>query len=198
MSNLTVQYDKVFFTSDLHLSHKNIIKYCNRPFSSVEEMNEAIINNWNKVVPEDGITFVLGDCVFGGREKWKEFFSRLNGSKYLIRGNHDGDFSDKSIFINEFDQKLIRVSEDPETPEQFIFMCHYPMLTWPQRERGAWNIWGHLHLSKYTESKNYKFDPFQYDVGVDLNNFSPVSFQILKERITFQAVNNTSVYYFCK
>ena len=147
-------------------------------------MNEAIISNWNKVVPENGITFVLGDCVFGGREKWKEFFSRLNGSKYLIRGNHDGDFSDKSIFIDEFNQKLIRVSGDSETPEQFIFMCHYPMLTWPQRERGAWNVFGHVHSINNQFRGCEKLSPEQYDVGVDNNNFTPVSFHQLKEIIT--------------
>lgn len=183
---MNVLYNKVFFTSDLHLNHKNIIKYCNRPFSSVEEMNEAIINNWNKVVPEDGITFVLGDCVFGGRERWKEFFTRLNGSKVLIRGNHDGNFSDRSIFINEFDQKLIKVSGDPEIPEQFIFMCHYPMLTWPQRERGAINLFGHTHSINNQFRGSEKLSPGQYDVGVDNNNFTPVSFQQLKEIITKQ------------
>lgn len=181
---MTVKYNKVFFTSDLHIGHKNIIKYCNRPFSSIEEMNQTIINNWNRVIPGDGIVFVLGDCVFGGREKWKEFFSQLNGKKYLIRGNHDGDFTDKTIFEDEDNQKLIKVVGDPEIPEQFIFLCHYPMLSWPQKEKGSIQLFGHVHSINNKFAGCEKLSPQQYDVGVDNNNFTPVSFQQIKEIIT--------------
>lgn len=192
MNSLAIPYNKVFFTSDLHCYHKNIIKYCNRPFNSVEEMNQAIIDNWNKVVPEDGIIFVLGDCVFGSRELWREIFSQLNGRKYLIRGNHDGKFTDKTIFDDELDQKLIKVVGDPEIPEQFIFLCHYPMLSWPQKERGSWNLFGHVHSINNNFNGCEKLSLQQYDVGVDNNNFTPVSFRQVKEIITKQMLYGKS------
>ena len=87
--NNVFEPDKVFFTSDTHFGHKNIIKYCNRPFSDIDEMNKVLINNWNKVVSEGDIVFHLGDFAFGGFPLWESIRSRLNGSIYLIRGNHD-------------------------------------------------------------------------------------------------------------
>lgn len=92
---MKVQHDKAWFTSDLHFWHKNICKYCNRPFETTEEMNQALINNWNSVVKEDDIVFVLGDMGFCGYDKLEPLMSQLNGKKYLIQGNHD---SDKIVF----------------------------------------------------------------------------------------------------
>lgn len=66
---LKLPYDKVFFTSDTHFGHSNIIKYCNRPFKDKDEMNETLISNWNKVVPEDGIVIHCGDFAFAGGDK---------------------------------------------------------------------------------------------------------------------------------
>ena len=74
---MKIQYDKVWFTSDLHFHHRNICRYCNRPYNSLEEMHEALITNWNSVVKEDDTVFLLGDMGFCGYEKLKELLSRL-------------------------------------------------------------------------------------------------------------------------
>ena len=74
--------DKVFFTSDLHIGHKNIIEYSHRPFSNIEEMNETLIDNWNKTVPEDGIVFDLGDPAIFEKQVWNGVLSRLKGKHY--------------------------------------------------------------------------------------------------------------------
>lgn len=79
----------MFIISDLHLSHTNIIKYCNRPFKTVEEMNEHIIEKWNSVVSNDDTVCVVGDFYLGDKDKLKEIVSRLNGTKILMKGNHD-------------------------------------------------------------------------------------------------------------
>ena len=88
---MEIPHDKVWFTSDLHFYHKNICKYCNRPYESVEEMNEGIIQNWNSVVKDDDIVFVLGDLGFCGSEKLMPLIERLKGKKYVVQGNHDSD-----------------------------------------------------------------------------------------------------------
>lgn len=84
----SLDISKVFLTSDTHFYHKNIITYCNRPFETVEKMNETLISNWNKVVPIDGIVFHCGDFAFGGSEVWHKILPRLNGQIHLILGNH--------------------------------------------------------------------------------------------------------------
>ena len=79
----------MFFTSDTHFNHTNIIQYCQRPFKSTDEMNEAMIDNWNSIVGEDDTVFHLGDFCLGGAAEWNKILNRLNGRIYLILGNHD-------------------------------------------------------------------------------------------------------------
>ena len=81
--------DRVFFTSDTHFYHANIINFCGRPFKNVEVMNETLIANWNSVVGPDDIVFHLGDFCLGGSAEWTNILNRLNGKIYLIVGNHD-------------------------------------------------------------------------------------------------------------
>ena len=78
----------IFFTSDSHHSHKNILEFCKRPFEDVEEMNRKMIENWNNKVPKDGIVYHLGDFCWGGYQLWKSIREQLNGEIILIKGNH--------------------------------------------------------------------------------------------------------------
>src|ERR1700677_1793896 len=80
---------KVWFTSDPHFWHKNIIRLCNRPFSSVEEMHKQLIAHWNNVVSDEDTVYVLGDVFFCGAQKAHEILNQLKGKKILVRGNHD-------------------------------------------------------------------------------------------------------------
>lgn len=79
----------IYFIADTHFNYRNIIEYCNRPFKDTNEMNEYIIQKWNSVVKENDIVYHLGDVGFGTTEMLKELVSRLNGTKILLRGNHD-------------------------------------------------------------------------------------------------------------
>ena len=185
--------DKLFFTADLHLFHENIIKYCNRPFKHCGEMHEVLITNWNKVVPKDGIVFILGDVSLGARPKaLNDLLYRLNGTKYLIIGNHEKDALRKE-YIREHWEGIYDIAEiyvkDEEITynEQHIVMCHYPMITWNASHRGSWQLFGHVHggLSNKGEIKH---SPFQMDVGVDVHNFSPISYEEVKQYITKQAL----------
>ena len=187
---MKIPHDKVWFTSDLQFWHKNICKYCNRPYESVEEMNEAIIQNWNAVVKDDDIVFVLGDLGFCGIEKLKPLLERLKGKKYLVQGNHD---SDKVVFkliegnILEDFYKLttITIEGDPEVPEQMLTLCHFPMIDWYNKEKGAWMVHGHQHQLPETPSCSV----LHWDVGLDKNGMTPISFEQLKINITKQYVN---------
>ena len=80
--------DRIFFTADTHWGHRNIIRYCQRPFADVDEMNEALITNWNSTIGKDDIVFHLGDFAMGGSAEWCRLLERLNGRIYLILGNH--------------------------------------------------------------------------------------------------------------
>lgn len=186
---------KVFFTSDTHFSHTNIIKYCSRPFESVDEMNEALIKNWNKVVPKDGIVFHLGDFGFMGSQKFKEITDRLNGKIYLVIGNHDWKMlKDGSMarFETVSQQLYIQVEG------QKIYLNHFPMLTfagcWREPDRCTWQLFGHVHSGPLNQtgldnSRLNNLLPTQYDVGVDNNNFTPVKFTTVKKIIEDQIMS---------
>ena len=171
----------VYFTSDLHFCHANIIRFCKRPFTSVEEMNEVLIKNWNSVVKEDSIVFILGDFCFGQKTTWNKILKQLNGKKYLIVGNHDKlSQIDYSSFVLTVDLLSVKINNDT------FILSHYPFLTWGGSHRGTKNLFGHVHSSPLIEDgDNIDFDTIKwwpdnaYDVGVDNNNFTPISYSDL-------------------
>ena len=79
----------IFFTSDLHLGHENCIRLCNRPFSSIEEMDETLIENWNRKITGKDTVYILGDLIYRSQKPPEEYLRRLRGKKHLILGNHD-------------------------------------------------------------------------------------------------------------
>lgn len=193
----------LFLTSDTHFNHTNIIKYCNRPFDSVESMNETLISNWNNTVPKDGVVFHLGDFALGGSEAWHNILPRLNGKIYLILGNHDiKNF--RPGYANRFEEVAEQMTVD--VGKKRLILTHFPLLcyhgTWGT-EQNCWNLMGHVHTlrssnsGKDFERLQYLF-PSQYDVGVDFNNYTPISFQEVKEKIDFQVKNNVNMLYWVK
>ena len=180
--------NKTFFISDTHFNHNKPFIYAARGFKTVEEMNEAIINNWNKVVGKDDFVFHLGDFSVGGAAEWTSLLDRLNGRIFLVLGNHDMNNVDQG-FMKRFEevsmQMLISVGK------QRIYLNHYPFLCYGGAYRGTWELFGHVHSgpcrSGLDASRLDMLFSSQYDVGVDNNNFTPVSFEevekIIKERM---------------
>ena len=178
--------ERIFFTADTHFGHKNIIRYCKRPFVDVEEMNETLIDSWNSTVGKDDIVFHLGDFAMGGSAEWSRFLKRLNGKIYLILGNHDMKTIGKGFSRFELVtmQMLINIGG------QRIYLNHYPFLCFGGAYRNTWQLFGHVHTSPYrtgldSSRLDYLF-PTQYDVGVDNNNYMPISFEQVNKKIQQQ------------
>jgi calcineurin-like phosphoesterase family protein len=124
-------------------------------------MNKALISNWNSVVKPSDTVYFLGDFAFRNHE---EFLRRLNGRKILIPGHHDQGLEGLHHYFDEV-TPLKQVTIDG----QALVLCHYPMREWPGRDRGAWHLHGHSH------GKNLPSEGKQWDVGVDVNNYRPLS-----------------------
>jgi calcineurin-like phosphoesterase family protein len=159
----------LYFTSDIHFGHKKIIEYCNRPFASVEEMDETIIDNWNKTVKPTDDIYVVGDFSFSNLERTKQIFKRLNGNKYLIMGNHD----DEEI-NSQLGWKFMKPVHELKYNKQSIWLSHYPHRSWNKSFHGSWALFGHAHGTA-------KPWGLSCDVGVDCWNFCPVSFYQIQE-----------------
>ena len=135
------------YIADMHFDYDSIIAYDNRPFDSVEEMNEALIANWNRVVTDlEDLTWILGDFCSGDAERWCELLSRLNGRKALILGNHD----DPSVLnVEAVRAQLEDVAEYREITDQgrHVVLCHYPILAFRDHYFGWYHLYGHVHAS---------------------------------------------------
>ena len=179
--------DRVFFTSDTHFYHTNIINFCGRPFKNVEVMNETLIANWNSVVGPDDIVFHLGDFCLGGSAEWTNILNRLNGKIYLIVGNHDIK-NLRQGYYSHFEH--IAMQMHIEVGNQKIYLNHCPFLCYGGAYRETWQLFGHVHTSKQNTGidapRLHMLFPTQYDVGVDNNNFTPVSFEQVKRIIERQ------------
>ena len=171
--NYRFKEEEVYFTSDTHFHHANIIKFCSRPFKNVEEMNETLIANWNHVVGPEDIVFHLGDFCFGGSAEWTGILEQLNGKIYLISGNHDR----KNLWQNYTHYfEMILPQVHIEVGKQKIYLNHYPFLCYGGAYHNTWQFFGHVHTSKHNTGKDTPrlkmLFPTQYDVGVDNNDFT--------------------------
>lgn len=162
----------IFFTSDTHFGHANIIKYSNRPFTSADYMDEVMITKWNDVVKQNDIVYHLGDVSFRNEQATKVILARLNGKINFLRGNHDR-VMDKLYYIYGGVKDYAEIRMD----NQKIVLCHYPLLTWNGAYKGSWMLHGHCH-----GSVNYmNNDTSRLDVGVDNFNYTPVSFEEIRQ-----------------
>ena len=186
----------IWFTSDTHFGHRNILKFCNRPWDTVEEMDAALIENWNRVVKPEDIVFHLGDFAYATNGRWKEIINSLNGHIYLIVGNHDElrypGHQTFDLFEGVASQLLLDIDG------RYVYLNHYPFLCYGGVYRGpnhaVIQLYGHVHSNPNNENKDTsRLDmtfPYQYDVGVDNNNYYPVSWNQILDIINFKVTNN--------
>lgn len=183
----------IWFTSDPHYGHKNIITYCNRPWPNIKEMNSALIYKWNLRVKEEDHVYLLGDVAFMSNERANSILRKLHGVIYHIKGNHDKKLH-TDRFVWSKDNHLLEHHDIERGKMVKIYMSHYYHEDWPHKAEGAWHLHGHAHgnpLIMFTPGGRQPGEKIQYlppdpkrvDVGVDCWNYSPVSYDTLYRRI---------------
>lgn len=174
----------IYYTADTHFGHENIIKLCNRPFTSIEDMNDALIDNWNKKVGGNDTVYIIGDMFYKCPDA-ENILKNLKGKKHLIIGNHDGSWLTKFNAVPYFES--IELMKETSADGHGITMCHYPLLTW-RHEKKTYMIHGHIHdntSSDYWELLRSRKRVL--NAGVDINNFEPVTFtELLANNIKFK------------
>ena len=164
-----------FYIADLHIGHKNCLKFDERPFFTVEEMNRSIIANWNAVVGKDDDVYILGDFAWN-KEEGDQVLKQLNGNKYLIRGNHDYPteyMAETFVWIKDYAEIIDNGKR--------VILCHYPIAHWKNADRGAIHLYGHIHRSRdstpfndYRQLMRERGLPYEcYNVGCMLHDYYP-------------------------
>lgn len=160
----------VWFTSDHHFGHAGVIRMSSRPFVDVNEMDEVLIANFNGVVRPNDIVWHLGDLWYKSPKPPGSYFSRLNGTKHLVVGNHDG------ARTRELDWASVQETAQIAVGGVRLVMGHYPWLEWPGYWKQSVHLFGHVHNNRPGVGRSC-------DVGVDAWSFRPVSLDEILQRI---------------
>lgn len=173
----------IYFTSDLHLNHGRIIELANRPFESVEEMNDTIIANINDMVGKDDTLWILGDVCMGmtkTQDAQKLLDTLVCKDVHLVMGNHDPRKRRDELLAAGFatvsDYEELRIGS-----HKAAVLCHYPLMSWNGSARGSYMLHGHIHASASYNDGNRDAGIRRYDVGVDANGYRPVSLEHITE-----------------
>ena len=165
----------IFYTADLHLGYAPILQATARPFASVEEMDKALIRNWNEAVRPDDVVYIVGDLSWNEGRAPTRYLARLNGRKHLIRGNHDTGIADAWRFF-EYCESVTDFLELDDGGSHVI-LCHYPIL----HEKGGYMVHGHLHNQRNHAYQLLRTLPRVLNAGVDVNFYRPVTLAELIE-----------------
>lgn len=181
---------KTFYISDYHFYHELTLKRSRQEFKDVQEMNESIIERHNKKVSEDDDVYILGDIVVCSEEEldeaMKNTVGRLKGRLHLIIGNHDYKYLEKDEFRKYFESiseaKLIR------DKKRWVQLCHYPLILWYKKNKGAYHVFGHMHNEQITKEYNIlKDEKNALNACVEINNFQPCELEeLIENNINFR------------
>ena len=178
----------IFFISDLHVAHANVIRFDGRPFKDTDEMHAEMIKRWNSVVGDDDIVYFLGDLSFGGSSITKWFAYSLKGKIYAIAGNHDRPSNLRTLgrFEEVYDYGTEIGVKDESSLEsrgsqgyQKIVMSHYQILSWNKAHYGAWHLHGHCHGGLLKGMPDY-YKRKVMDVGCNMIDYTPISYGQVK------------------
>lgn len=200
------QNSKIFFISDIHFFHTNIIKYCNRPYDNVDEMNADIIRRWNAVVNKNDIVWNLGDFIFakkGNIETVREYVKKLNGRQYLVLGNHDRHVCKDMTYW--YDCGFERVYDKPVLFQERYILSHEPVFTRQHLDLSGTdlvNIHGHIHNSnqdfynlkdedkQHWNSKDHQelrtipdISKNSFNVSIEVINYTPIRWEQIVDSI---------------
>lgn len=177
---------KTFFISDLHFGHANIIKYESRPFESVEDMDNQMIQKWNAKVTKNDRVFILGDLSFHKDHKAIEkIVLKLDGNKILIEGNHD------HVLLKELREQLQSTPyKRIKVEDKHFILFHYPIESWDYKHHGSIQLYGHVH----SKAEIITLRENQYNVSAEVLDYEPCTIEKVIEKIKFGGTRMKCVY----
>lgn len=183
-----------YYISDLHIGHSKVINFDSRPFFTLDEMHEIIINNWNNTVNNYDEVYVLGDFAWKN-DAGLEVLKQLKGQKYLILGNHDrlnAELTGQFVWVKEM--------ETIKDGDKHVVLCHYPIAHWKNSDYGYIHLYGHIHqgrdarpFDEYVFKMRKRNIPYEcYNVGcmIPYMNYTPRTLEEIRKGVGDSRVND--------
>lgn len=169
----------IYYVSDLHIGHNNAIRFDNRPFADINEMECEIISRWNKKVNSDDDVYILGDIFYHYKKDKAEFLQKLNGKLHLIVGNHDYEMLNTGAALDCFEtvDNLKRTIDDG----RMVIVCHFPITSWNMKHHGAYHVYGHVHSKINEETLFMMKQERAFNAGCMINNYEPCTLEELEK-----------------
>lgn len=177
-----------YYIGDMHLGHKNVIKFDGRPYSDVDEMDKALIDNWNRVVTDEDHVYIIGDFTYKNCKSSEEYVKQLKGHKHLIIGNHD--------YVTIKDENACRCFESMDKiayirdGDKAVMLCHFPIAEWNGKKRGTYHIYSHIHNRKDDTYEFMRLQPNALNAGCMINGYRPVTLeQLIENNLIYNNIN---------
>lgn len=169
----------IYYISDLHFGHRNVIGMDGRPFETIEEMDETLIRLWNERVTDEDDVYIVGDFAYrnGNTAVW--YLRQLKGRKHLIIGNHDGNTlaDTKAMAYFSAVEKMLKIEDNGRS----VCLCHFPVAQWDGKRRGGYHVHGHLHIRRDEVYEFMSRFDRALNAGCMLNGYRPVTLEELME-----------------
>lgn len=170
---------KIFYTSDLHLGHRTILDIENKKFKTLEERQQLIIDNWNSKVKKSDIVYILGDMFYGRHLNYRKVLTKLNGKKYLIKGNHD-QWIEKEPELEELFEEVSDYKVVIDNGRKVV-LFHFPIAEWNHKHYKSYHLYGHVHEKKSPGIEYMNSLERCYNVCIQVHNYYPVTLNELIE-----------------
>ena len=166
-----------YYTGDLHFGHNNVLRFDNRPFKDIDEMDRLLIENWNSRITKNDQVYILGDFAFHNEKEYSWYLSQLKGQKHLIVGNHDR----KLLKDNDAMQYFVSIDYYLEITDEKkrLILSHYPIVEWNGFYRESYHLYGHIHNSTNGTYQYMKQFDRALNAGCMINGYIPVTFNQL-------------------
>jgi len=178
----------VYYIADPHFGHNAVIRFNNRPFSTVEEMDNTMLSNWRSIVRPDDEVYIVGDLIFRANNPPEYYLDKLTGRKHLILGNHDK--WSKHVGLDKYFESVSQIKEITDAGRHIV-LCHFPMVEWPRSHHNSVLVFGHIHNRTAGDGFNYYLKhENMLNAGADINHYCPVTYhQLVANNAYFRESN---------
>lgn len=177
------------YISDLHFGHRNCIKFDNRDFNDVADMDKQMICLWNESVADDDDVYIIGDFIYRSMHDETWYLQQLKGKKHLIKGNHDAKLLQNKKALSYFESidTMLGIFDFYKGEKIQVILCHYPMVEWYNSRHGSWHIHGHIHCDIGQTAKYMAGIQRTLNASAQMNNYKPVSLEeLIKNNNSFR------------